>query len=165
MVNNRWFKLLVSFVLLGSVVFTSAATVADISSGVASPTLSNCQEAVRRGAGTVLPSGLSDRELCSRLLQLQGDQSSAAGLLAAIANRGGFTVNLAATTWGDAGASRPLSLAQAAAQWRDAGAIRLQAADYITPGDDWMDAGATRLQAAGYITPGDDWMDVGAGQR
>jgi hypothetical protein len=163
-VNNRWLQLLVSFALLGSVVFTSAATVADISSRVASPTLSICQEAVRRGAGTVLPSGLSDRELCSRLPQLQGDQSSVAGLLAAIASQGGFTVNLA-TTWGDAGASRPLSLAQTAAQWRDAGAIRLQAAEYITPGDDWMDAGATRLQAAGYITPGDDWMDVGAGQR
>jgi hypothetical protein len=144
MYTNRWFRFLVSCALLGSVLFASAATVVDIPSGAPNVTLSNCQEAVRRGAGTVLPSGLSDREMCYRLTQIQASQSSAAGLLAAIASRGGYTVNLAAATWGDAGASRPLSLAQVAAQWRDAGAARLQAANYITPGDDWMDVGSSR---------------------
>ena len=123
MVNSRWFKMLISFALLGVIVSTGAFTVADVSSGVPSPTLSNCQEALRHGPGTVLPNQLSDRELCYRLPQLQGSSSSSAGLLAAIANRGGFTVNLA-TTWGDVGAARPLAAAVAAAAWGDAGVSR-----------------------------------------
>ncbi len=148
MYNKRWFKWLAIIVLLGVVVFAGAATVAGVSSGAPSPTLSNCQEAIRHGSGTVLPGGLSDREICNRLPQMEGSSSSGAGLLAAIASRRRFTVNLPA--WGDAGASRPQA-----------------AAPYITSGDDWMDAGATRPQAASvYYTPGDGWwMDAGTSQR
>jgi len=120
--NNRWFKGLATVALLGLVVFTSGAKVADVSSPASSPALSNCPAAVRQGAGTVLPSRLPDREMCYRLTQIQASRSSADSLLAAIASRGGFTVNLA--TWGDAGVARPLAAAplSASAGWADAGA-------------------------------------------
>ena len=103
MYNKRWFKVLVASVLLASVAFTGSPKGAGVPAGV----FSNCEAALRQGVGTVLPSGLSDRELCYRLPQMQGSSSSAASLLAAIANRGGLPVN--PLTWGDAGATRPLA--------------------------------------------------------
>ena len=109
MYNKRWFKVLAASVLLASIVFAVGPRVADVSVSAAS----NCAAALRQGAGTVLPSGLSDREICYRLPQLQGSSSSAVNLSAAIANRGGFTVN--PPTWGDAGATRPLAPAFASA--------------------------------------------------
>ena len=81
--NKRWFKVLAAFVLLASVAFTGGPRGAD---GPASA-FSNCQAAIRQGAGTALPSGLSDREICYRLPQMQGSSSSAASWLAA---SGGF---------------------------------------------------------------------------
>ena len=101
MYNKRWFKVLAAFALLASVAFTVGPKGADVSASA----VSNCQAALRQGAGTVLPSGLSDREICYRLPQMQGSSSSAASLLAAIANREGFTAN--PSTWADAGAIRP----------------------------------------------------------
>ena len=109
MYNKRWFKVLAAFALLASVAFTVGPKGADVSASA----VSNCQAALRQGAGTVLPSGLSDREICYRLPQLQGSPSSAVNLSAAIANRGGFTVN--PSTWGDAGATLPLAPAFASA--------------------------------------------------
>jgi hypothetical protein len=107
MYNKRWFKVLVASVLLASVAFTVNPPGAAVPAGASS----NCVAALRQGAGTVMPSGLSDREICYRLPQMQGSPSSAASLLAAIANRGRLTVN--PLTWGDAGVTRSLAPALA----------------------------------------------------
>jgi hypothetical protein len=154
--NNRWFKGLATVALMGLVVFTSGAKAADVSSAASSPVLSNCQAALRQGAGTVMPSRLSDRELCYRLTQIQASGSSAAGLLAAIASRGGFTVNLA--SWGDAGAGRPLNSAPLlfkAGSWQDEGARTAV----------WGDAGVARPLAAAPLSASAGWADAGAGGR
>ena len=155
MYNNRWFKGLATVALLGLVVFTSGAKVADVSSAASSPTLSNCQEAVRQGAGTVLPSRLSDRELCYRLTQIQASPSTGAGLLAAIASRGGFTVNLA--SWGDAGAGRSFNSAFPVkpGSWQDEGARTTV----------WGDAGVARPLTAAPPSASAGWADAGAGSR
>jgi hypothetical protein len=73
MYNKRWFKVLVACVLLASVAFTGSPP------GVEAPasSFSNCAAALRQGFGTVMPSQLSDREICYRLGQIQGLPSSA----------------------------------------------------------------------------------------
>ena len=107
MYNKNWFKVLAAFALLASVAFTVSPKGADAPASA----ISNCEAALRRGPGSVLPSGLSDREICYRLPQMQGSSPSAASSLAAVANSEGLTVNL--WPWGDAGATRPLAPALA----------------------------------------------------
>ena len=155
MYNNRWFKGLATVALLGLVVFTSGAKVADVRSAASGPAFSNCQEALRQGVGNVMPSQLSDREMCYRLTQIQASGSSAAGLLAAIAGRGGFTVNLA--TWGDAGTGRSFNFASLSqpGSWQDEGARTAV----------WGDAGVARPLAAAPLSASAGWADAGAGGR
>ncbi len=72
MYNKRWFKVLVASVLLASVAFTGSPKGA----AAAVSASSNCEAALRQGYGTVMPSQLSDREICYRLPQIQGSPSS-----------------------------------------------------------------------------------------
>jgi hypothetical protein len=72
MYYKRWFKVLVASVLLASVAFTVSPKVADVSVSAASI----CAAALRQGIGNVMPSQLSDRELCYRLQQIQGSTAS-----------------------------------------------------------------------------------------
>jgi hypothetical protein len=150
MVNSRWFKTLASFALLGLVLFTAGATLADIPAGDAPDVaLSHCLEGLRQETGSVLPSQLADRDTCAQLEQIDASLSSADR--AALAGRAGFNLS-------------SVALATQAATWRDAGATRLRAAAATAA---WGDAGAARSRAtpAYYYTPGDDWMDGGASQR
>jgi hypothetical protein len=73
MYNKRWFKVLVACVLLASVAFTGSPQGVNVPASAAS----NCAAALRQGFGTVMPSQLSDREICYRLEQIQGSPSSA----------------------------------------------------------------------------------------
>ncbi len=162
MYNKRWFKVLAAFALLASVAFTVSPKGADVPTSA----FSNCEAALRRGPGTVLPSGLSDREICYRLPQLQGSSSSAASLLAAIANRGGFTVNT--PTWGDAGAARPLAPALASVASGSmiaGGGFMASPVASAAPTFEWGDAGAGRPVAAIPLPASAGWSDAGAGHR
>jgi len=85
MYNKRWFKVLAAFVLLASVAFTWGPQGA----AVPASALSNCAAALRQGYGTVMPSQLSDREICYRLEQIQGSSPS-----------------VTSASWSDANASR-----------------------------------------------------------
>jgi hypothetical protein len=73
MYDKRWFKVLVACVLLASVAFTVSPPRVDVPASA----FSNCAAALRQGFGTVMPSQLSDREICYRLGQIQGSPSSA----------------------------------------------------------------------------------------
>ncbi len=97
MYNKRWFKVLAAFVLLASVAFTWSPKGADVPVSASS----NCEAALRRGVGTVMPSQLSDREICYLLNQIQGSPSST-------------TVSLPAT-----GVTRPAGLAAPAIGLQD----------------------------------------------
>ena len=132
MVSNRWFKTLASFALLGLVVFTAGATVADIPAGGApNVALSHCLEGLRQETGSVLPSQLADRDTCAQLEQIDASFPHPATAASQTAFASGFM-------------AFPALPAQPAT-WRDAGAARPQAAPvYYTPGDDGMDAGVSQ---------------------
>ncbi len=126
MINSRWLKMLVSFALLGVVVFTGAAKVADIPAGGApGVALSHCLEGLREETGSVLPGQLADRDTCAQLEQIDAARPA---FPAAAGGQAHF------------GLSSPAPLAQAAA-WRDAGATRLLAAAAMVI---WGDAGVSR---------------------
>jgi hypothetical protein len=147
--NSRWLKTLASFALLGLVLLTGGATVADIpAGGVPKVAFSHCLEGLRQETGSVLPSQLADRDACAQLEQI--DATRLTSPAAVVAGRADFALSSVAilarpATWRDAGAADPLAAAAATAVWGDAGAARPQAAAvYYTPGDDWMNAGASR---------------------
>jgi hypothetical protein len=125
MYNSRWFKALASFTLLGLVVFTAGATVADIPPGGAlNVALSHCLEGLRQETGSVLPSGLADRDTCAQLEQIDATYSpppaSAGNAYFAFSS---VAVFAQPATWRDAGAAGPLAaFAYAGDVWVDAGA-------------------------------------------
>ena len=147
MYNSRWFKTLASFALLGLVVFTGGATVADIPAGGApNVALSHCLEGLRQETGSVLPSQLSDRNTCAQLEQVDSSLSSA-DRDAALAGHADFVLSSVAplaqpVSWRDAGAASPLTAASATVVWGDAGAARPLAAAAATAA--WGDAGASQ---------------------
>ncbi len=72
MYNTRWFKALAACVLLASV----ALTVSPVGAAFPLVASSNCEAAIRQGSGTVMPSQLSDRELCYVLKPIQGSPAA-----------------------------------------------------------------------------------------
>ena len=124
--NSRWLKMLASFALLGLVLLTGGATLADIPAGGASKVaLSHCLEGLRQETGSVLPSRLADRNTCAQLEQIDASFTPPA----AVAGHANFALSSVAlpaqaATWRDAGAARPLAATAAALAWRDAGAGR-----------------------------------------
>ena len=124
--NSRWLKTLASFALLGLVLLTGGATVADIpAGGVPKVAFSHCLEGLRQETGSVLPSQLADRNTCAQLEQVDASFTPAA----AVAGHADFAPSSVAllaqaATWRDAGAARLLAATAATAAWGDAGAGR-----------------------------------------
>jgi hypothetical protein len=127
MYNKRWFKVLAAVVLLASVAF--AASPSGAAASFLASNSSNCEAALRQGVGNVMPSQLSDREMCFLVRQIQaGPSYMVAGAQAA------GTARLAAPV-----------LPGPEAGWQDAGAARFAA---LLPAAGWQDAGAARPSAA-----------------
>jgi hypothetical protein len=104
MYNKRWFKVLVAVVLLASVAFAASP------SGAAASLLavgSNCAAALRQGVGTVMPSQLSDREMCYLVRGIQGGPSSTVAVSPAAGVARLAAPVLPEAGWQDAGAARP----------------------------------------------------------
>ncbi len=146
MYNRRWFKVLAAFALLASVAFTVSPKGADVPASA----LSSCPAAIEQGVGNVLPSQLSDRELCRDLEQIQGSLAFSVG------------------GWQDAGATRSLAAGRASvasSSMTTGGGFMASPVGSAVPTFEWGDAGAGRPVAAISLPASGGWSDAGAGHR